>query len=85
MKNAFYFFLKSSFRTQDIQVFVMTFWSCRKKGLIRKVRLTSKVMTSQSGFQTITIHILSDISQSKGNQTMKLDGLIEYNEINIFL
>ena len=33
----------------------------------------------------ITIHILPDISRSKGNQTMKLDQLIKYNKKNIFL
>ena len=42
-------------------------------------------MTSQTGLQTIAIHILSNISQSKGNQTMKFGQLIEYNMINIFL
>ena len=41
-------------------------------------------MTSQPGEQTITIHILSNISQSKGNQTMKFDLVIEYNKGNIF-
>ena len=33
-------------------------------------------MTSQPGVQTIAIHILSNISRSKGNQTMKFDQLI---------
>ena len=42
-------------------------------------------MTSQPGLQTIAIHILPNISQSKGNQTMKLGQLIEYNKKNIFL
>ena len=42
-------------------------------------------MRSQPGLQTITIHILPNISQSKGNQTMKFGQLIEYNKINIFL
>ena len=83
--KCFLFQLKSLFRSQDILVFVTTFWSCRKNGLIRKIRLTSKFMTSQPGLQTIAIHILSNISQSKGNQTMKFDQLIEYNKRNIFL
>ena len=39
---------------------------------------------SQPGLQTILIHILPNISQSKGNQTVKIDQLIEYNR-NIFL
>ena len=77
--------LKSSFRSQDISVFVTTFWSCRKNGLIRKIRLTSKFMASQPGLQTIAIHIFPNISQSKGKQIMKFGRLIEYNKRNIFL
>ena len=42
-------------------------------------------MTSQSGKQTIVIHILPNISRSKGNQTIKFGLLIEYNMKNIFL
>ena len=42
-------------------------------------------MASQPGLKTIVIHILPDISQSKGKQTMKFDQLIEYNKRNIFL
>ena len=42
-------------------------------------------MTPQSGKQTIAIHILSNISRSRGNQTMKFNQLIEYNLKNIFL
>ena len=63
----------------------MSFWSYMKNGLIRKIRLTSKFMMSQPGLQTIAIHILPNISQSKGNQTMKFGQFIEYNKINIFL
>ena len=56
MKNAFYFILKSSFRSQDIQVFVITFQSYRKKSFIRKIKLFSQPE------QTITIHIFHNIS-----------------------
>ena len=42
-------------------------------------------MTSQAGLQTIAIHILPNISQSKGNQTMKVGQIIDYNKRNIFL
>ena len=42
-------------------------------------------MTSQSGQQTVTIHILLNISQSKGNQAMKFGHVIEDNNRNIFL
>ena len=48
-EKCFLFYLKSSFRSQDIEIFVLTFWACRKNGLIRKIRLISKFMTSQSG------------------------------------
>ena len=42
-------------------------------------------MTSQPYLQTIAIHILPNISQSKGNQGMKFGQLIEYDKRNIFL
>ena len=77
--------LLSSFCSHDISVFVMTFWSCRKKGLIRKVRLISRFMTSQPGHQAITVHILPNISRSKGTQTMELSQLMGYSKRNIFL
>ena len=40
-------------------------------------------MTSQPGSQIIAIHILPNISRSKGNQMMKFGQLIEYNMRNI--
>ena len=40
-------------------------------------------MMSQSGLQKIAIHILPNISQSKGNR--QFYQLIEYNNIIIFL
>ena len=42
-------------------------------------------MTSQHGLQTIPMHILLNISQSKDNQAMKFGQIIEYNKINNFL
>ena len=42
-------------------------------------------MTSHPGKQAITIHILPNISRSKGNQTMKFGQLLEYNMKNIFV
>ena len=41
-------------------------------------------MTSQPGLQLIEIHILPNISQSRGNQTMEFGQLIEYNKRNFF-
>ena len=56
-----------------------------ENGLIRDIRLVSKSITSQSGWQTIAIHILTNISRSKGNQSKKFGQLTEYNLKNIFL
>ena len=42
-------------------------------------------MTSLTEQQIITIHILSNISRGKGNYTIKLGQLIEYNMWNNFL
>ena len=42
-------------------------------------------MTSQPGKQTIVVHILTNISRRKGDQTMKIGQLIEYYMRNIFL
>ena len=42
-------------------------------------------MTSQHGKETITTHVLPNISRSKDNQAMKFGELIEYNMRNIFL
>ena len=82
MKNAFHF--KSSFRPQDISIFVVNFWLYWKNGFMRKIRLISQSMMSQPGLQTIAIHILPNISRSKGNQAMKFGQVIKYNR-NIFL
>ena len=40
---------------------------------------------SQAGQQTVTIHILHNISWSKRKQTVKFGQLVEYNNRNIFL
>ena len=56
-----------------------------KNDLIRKIRLILKIMTPRPGKQTITIHILPNISRSKDNQTVRFGQLIEYNMRNISL
>ena len=56
-----------------------------KNGLIREIRLISKLITSQSGQQTDEKHMLSNISRNKGSQTMKFGQLIAYNIITFFL
>ena len=42
-------------------------------------------MTSQTAQQIITVHIFSNTSGSKVNQTVKFSQLIEYNMRNIFI
>ena len=42
-------------------------------------------MTSKPGKQTIAIHLLSYLTRSKDNQTVKLGQLIEYNMRRFFL
>ena len=41
-------------------------------------------MTSHTGKQVIVIHILPNISRSKGNQAIKFSHLIAYKVKNIF-
>ena len=55
-----------------------------ENSLIRKLSLVSRFMMSQTGQQIITIHMFPNISRGKGNQSMKIGQLIEYNK-NIFL
>ena len=85
MKNSFCFILKALFVLKIFEFLSRLFGHVQKNGLIRKLRLISKFMTSQPGLQTIAIHILLHISQSKHNQTIRFGQLIEYNKRNIFL
>ena len=55
----------------------------QKSGLITKHWLISKFITSQTEKQIIAIHILPNISKSKGNQAMKVGQLIKYSVRNI--
>ena len=66
MNTAFYFTLKSLF---VLKIFKFLSWLLvmYKNGLIRKISLIPKFLTSQPGQQTIALHILLSISRSKGN------------------
>ena len=55
----------------------------KKNGMIRKIRLISKFMTSQPGWQTITMHVVPNIPRNKSSQTVEIGQLIEYNMRNI--
>ena len=81
-EKCFLFHLISAFCSQFLS---WLFGHIEKSDSIRRIRLNSTFMTSQPGLQTITIHILPNISRSKSNQIMKFGQLIEYNKIIFFL
>ena len=84
MKDAFYFMLKDLF---ILEIFTLLFWffGYVKNGLIRKLWLISKFMTSQTGQQVISIHVLPNFSSTKGNQATKFGQLIKFTVRDIFL
>ena len=49
----------------------------QENGVVGKLGTMSKFITSQTGQEIITIHVLPNISRSKVNQTMKVGQLIE--------
>ena len=49
------------------------------------LKMFVKIYDVTSWLKNNSIHILPNISRSKGNQTMKFDQLIEYNMRNIFV
>ena len=53
--------------------------------MIRKIRFNSIIHDVTSWSSKLAIHILPNISRIKGNQTMKLGLLIEYNREIFFL
>ena len=55
-----------------------------EKGLIRKLKLISKITVSQTGRYIITIHVLSKILIIKDNQTVEC-GQLEFYVRSIFL
>ena len=71
----FLFHLKSSFGSQDIKIFFLTFWSCSRNDLIRKIRLISKFLLSQWLTNNFNTHLPS-ISKSKGSHRFKFGQVI---------
>ena len=70
------FHLKSSFCSWDISILSFS---------VRKLGLISTFMTSEPGKQTIAIHISSNISRSKGNETIARNCLrVESPPLNYF-
>ena len=56
-----------------------------ENGLIRKVKLISRFMTSHTKKKITAILILPNILKSKGNQAIKFCQFVEYNVRNSFL
>ena len=83
MENACHFILKALFVLKTIKLLSLIFGHI-KNDLTRKIKLISEFMMSQPGKQTITIHILPNISRSKRKKTMEFGQVIEYNKRNIF-
>ena len=84
IKNTFYFTSKALF-VLKIFKFCLDFLVFYENGLTRKKRLILKFMTSQTGKQTIVIHVLPKILRNNDNQAIKFGQLREYNMKNIFL
>ena len=85
MKNAFHLFhLNPSFHFKVFK-FCPDFFGHEGKRLDMKVKVSFKLMTSETRKQIITIHMLPKISRSIANLTMKFDQLIEFNVRNIFI
>ena len=84
IENVSYFML-GAFFVLELFTFFLDFLVMYKNGLTIRLRLIPKFMTSQTGQQIMTIHVLPNISRSKDNQTMKYGPLIWYNMRSIFL
>ena len=83
IKNVFNFTLTTLF--SRYLNFCLDFLVMYKMGLIKKIRLISKFITSHLGEQKIAIHILTNISRNKANHAIRFSQLLEYNIRNIFL
>ena len=71
MKKAFHFILKALSVLKVFKISFSRLGHLEKNSSIRNIRLISKFMTSQPGYQTITMNIFPTISRSKDNQIMK--------------
>ena len=71
---------------KNVFLFHLDFWLCilvmQKNGL---TLLISKFLTLQPGKQTVTMHVMLNMSKSKGNQRIKFGEVIECNMRNVFL
>ena len=56
-----------------------------ENGFIKKLKLISKFMTLQTGQQIFTIHVLPNVSRSKGNQVLKFGKLMKHDVRIVFV
>ena len=82
INNAFYFMWKAPF-VLEIFTFLSWLFGFGEKRFDRRAMIL-KFRTSQTGQQIIAVHILPNISWTKGNKAMKFGQLVECNMINIF-
>ena len=80
MKNAFYFILTALLVLKIFKFFVLNFGHVEKD----IYNFNFKICDVTTWLEN-KIHILTNISRSKSNQTMKFGQLIEYNMKNISL
>ena len=85
MINAFYFTLNALFVLKIFNVSSWLFGHVEKIALLEKYGWFQNPWCHNLVNKTVAIHILPNISRSKGNQTMKFGQLIEYNMRIIFV
>ena len=78
MKNAFYVMLKALF---VLEIFTFLFWPFGyvEKWLDEKAMVNFKTYGVTDWQKIVTIHILHNISRSKGNQTIECVKLIKHS------
>ena len=84
MKNAVYFTSKALFVLKTFKLLSWLFGLVAKQ-LDEKDKVNPKFYYTTAWLINNLIHILPNISRSKGNQKTKFGQLIEYNMRNIFL
>ena len=83
-EKLFLFQLKSSFCSQDFQIFVLTFCWCRKTAWLGRQGNFKIYDVTTWETNNCNTHIVI-ISRHKGHKTMKFGQLIEYSMRYIFL
>ena len=80
VNNAFYFILKALFVLKSVNI-CLDFLAIHKNSLIRKIRLFQNLDVTNSEANNYN----TNISRTRGIQTIKFDQFVEYNMRNNFL